>query len=134
MFAAMALGASAVQVGSRFAASNESSCHASFKQAIISANEGDTHLSLKKLIPVRLLKNEFYNKIRAAEDNNAGIEELEALLGRGRAKKGMFEGDLAEGELEIGQVSSLIREVKPAADIVKELWDEYNAIRESYHK
>jgi enoyl-[acyl-carrier protein] reductase II len=134
VFAAMALGAAGVQVGSRFAASNEASCHPAFKQAIISAGEGDTHLSLKKLTPVRLLKNDFYDKVRAAEDANAGIEELEALLGRGRAKKGMFEGDMTEGELEIGQVSSLIREVKPAADIVKELWEGYLATRETYRK
>jgi enoyl-[acyl-carrier protein] reductase II len=134
MFAAMALGASGVQVGSRFAASTESSCHENFKRAIISSAEGDTHLSLKKLTPVRLLKNEFYKKVEAAENANAGVQELEALLGRGRAKTGMFEGDLSEGELEIGQVSSMIREIKPAADIVNELWDEYNAIINSYRK
>lgn len=132
MFAAMVLGASGVQVGSRFVASEEASCHPAFKQAITGAAEGDTQLSLKKLTPVRLLKNEFYYKVKAAEDSNAGKEELEKLLGRGRAKKGMFEGDLTEGELEIGQVSSLIRDVKPAADIVKELWDEYNALLSSY--
>ena len=134
MFAAMALGASAVQVGSRFAASDEASCHPDFKKAILSASEGDTHLSLKKLTPVRLLKNEFYNKVRAAEDNNAGPEELAELLGRGRAKKGMFEGDMTEGELEIGQVSCLIKQVQPAATIVNELWEEYLALLNSYRK
>lgn len=134
MFAAMALGASAVQVGSRFAASDEASCHPDFKKAILSAAEGDTHLSLKKLTPVRLLKNEFYNKVRAAEDNNAGPEELAALLGRGRAKKGMFEGDMTEGELEIGQVSCLIKKIQPAASIVNELWEDYLTLLNSYRK
>lgn len=132
MFAAMSLGASAVQVGSRFVASAEASCHTAFKEAIIKATEGDTELSLKKLTPVRLLKNEFYHKIKAAEGSNAGAEELAIMLGRGRAKKGMFEGDLTEGELEIGQVSCLINSIQPAADIVKELWDEYSAVRDSY--
>lgn len=132
MFAAMALGASAVQIGSRFVASNEASCHPEFKQAVIDAAEGDTELSLKKLTPVRLLKNEFYHKIKAAEDCNAGINELEILLGKGRAKKGMFEGDLAEGELEIGQVSSLINDIRPAAEIVNTIWHEYNAVLSGY--
>ena len=134
MFAAMALGASGVQVGSRFAASTESSCHENFKNAIISSGEGDTHLSLKKLTPVRLLKNDFYKKVEAAENSNAGVAELEALLGRGRAKRGMFEGDLSEGELEIGQVSSLIHDIRPAAAIVDQLWTEYNDIVNSYRK
>ncbi len=128
MFAAMALGASAVQVGSRFAASDEASCHPDFKKAILSASEGDTHLSLKKLTPVRLLKNEFYNRVRAAEDNNAGPEELAALLGRGRAKKGMFEGDLDEGELEIGQVSAGIDKIQTAKEVMDELIAEYNTV------
>ena len=132
MFAAMALGASGVQVGSRFAASTEASCHINFKQAIIAAGEGDTQLSLKKLTPVRLLKNEFYEKVRLAENSNATIAELEMLLGRGRAKNGMFDGNTAEGELEIGQVSSMIKDILPAAEIVKELWDEYNAVLEGY--
>ena len=132
MFAAMALGASGVQVGSRFAASTEASCHINFKQAIIAAGEGDTQLSLKKLTPVRLLKNEFYEKVRLAENSNATIAEMEMLLGRGRAKNGMFDGNTAEGELEIGQVSSMIKDILPAAEIVKELWDEYNAVLEGY--
>ncbi len=134
MFAAMALGADAVQVGSRFVASNEASCHANFKNAIIATAEGDTQLSLKALTPVRLLKNEFYHKVKLAEDNGASREELETLLGRARAKKGMFEGDLMEGELEIGQVSSLIKQIIPAPDIVNELWAEYNSLCDSYRK
>lgn len=134
MFAAMALGAAGVQVGSRFAASIESSCHDNFKSAIISSAEGDTHLSLKKLTPVRLLKNEFYKRVNEAENNNATQAELELLLGRGRAKKGMFEGDLVEGELEIGQVSALINAIQPAADIVNDIWNGYNAVLETYRK
>ncbi len=134
MFAAMALGADAVQVGSRFVASTEASCHTNFKNAIIATAEGDTQLSLKALTPVRLLKNEFYQKVKLAEDNGASREELETLLGRARAKKGMFEGDLMEGELEIGQVSSLIKQIIPAADIVNELWAEYNRLCDSYRK
>ena len=132
MFAAMALGASGVQVGSRFAASTEASCHINFKQAIIAAGEGDTQLSLKKLTPVRLLRNEFYEKVRLAENSNATIAELAMLLGRGRAKNGMFDGNTTEGELEIGQVSSMIKDILPAAEIVKELWNEYNAVLEGY--
>ncbi len=134
MFAAMVLGASAVQIGSRFVASHEASCHFNFKNAVISSEEGDTELSLKKLTPVRLLKNEFYEQVKNAEEAYAGAEELTKLLGRGRAKKGMFEGDLIEGELEIGQVCSLIKSITPAAEIVNELWNEYNAILESFHK
>ncbi|MFN0082533.1 MAG: NAD(P)H-dependent flavin oxidoreductase [Ferruginibacter sp.] len=134
MFAAMALGASAVQVGSRFVASYEASCHINFKNAVIQAQEGDTELSLKKLTPVRLLKNEFYHKVKTAEQKNATVAELTELLGRARAKKGMFEGDMLEGELEIGQVSALFKKIMPASDIVNELWNEYNAIRNSFHK
>lgn len=130
MLAAMVLGASAVQVGSRFVASNEASSHINFKNAIINSKEGDTVLSLKQLTPVRLLKNEFYNKVVQAESNGASVSELESLLGRGRAKRGMFEGDLDEGELEIGQVSALIRGIQPAADIVAEIWKEYNALKQ----
>ena len=134
MFAAMVLGASAVQVGSRFVASNEASCHHNFKQAVINAVEGDTELSLKQLTPVRLLKNDFYKLIKNAESNNASVDELKELLGRGRAKYGMFEGDLTNGELEIGQVSSLIKNIIPAADIVNELWAEYNDILNHFRK
>lgn len=131
MLAAMILGASAVQIGTRFIASHEASSHINFKQAVISANEGDTELSLKQLTPVRLLKNEFFNKVKQAEMNAASTEELQLLLGKGRAKRGMFEGDLVEGELEIGQVSALLNKIEPAADIVAEIWQQYNAIKQS---
>lgn len=127
MLAAMVLGAQAVQVGSRFVATPEASSHINFKETIISSKEGDTQLSLKKLTPVRLIKNKFFEQVQAAEDNCASIEELETLLGRGRAKKGMFEGNLDEGELEIGQVSAIIKEIKPAAEVVKEIWHDYKA-------
>ena len=128
MLAAMVLGASGVQIGSRFVASNEASSHISFKQAVLNAGEGDTMLALKQLTPVRLLKNAFYAKVQEAESNCMPVEELAALLGRGRAKKGMFEGDMQEGELEIGQVSALIDSIKPAAEIVQEIWDEYSSL------
>lgn len=124
MAAALCLGAEAVQVGSRFVASHEASSHEAFKQAVVQAQEGDTKLMLKALTPVRLLKNEFYQAVEAAENNAVGKEELAALLGRGRAKKGMFEGDMQEGELEIGQVSALINSIQPAAEIVHELWQD----------
>jgi len=126
MAAAFALGAEAVQVGSRFVASNESSAHINFKNTLIQTKEGDTALTLKQLTPVRLIKNKFFNEVDAAEKRGASPEELTALLGRARAKKGMFEGDLNEGELEIGQVSSQIKEIKPAAEIVDELMKEFN--------
>ena len=133
MLAAIILGASGVQIGSRFVASNEASSHINFKNAVISAGEGDTHLALKQLTPVRLLKNEFYHKVQEAENNGASKEALETLLGRGRAKKGMFDGDLQEGELEIGQVSALLNDIKPAAEIVTDIWEEYNRLRELPH-
>lgn len=123
-YAAMVLGAHAVQVGSRFLASPEASSHLAFKEAIIKAGEGATELSLKKLTPVRLLKNKFYEQVKLAETQGASEIELAAILGRGRAKKGMFEGDLEEGELEVGQVCSLIHEIKPASEIVSEIWEE----------
>lgn len=126
MLAAMVLGASGVQVGSRFVASLEASCHSNFKNAVINAAEGDTMLSLKALTPVRLLKNKFFEQVQQAEFNGMSKEDLEKLLGRGRAKKGMFEGNLEEGELEIGQVSSMIETIKPAAEILHEIWAEYN--------
>lgn len=125
MLACMVLGADGVQIGSRFAASKESSAHEHFKQAIVAAKEGDTELSLKQLTPVRLIKNDFYREVKAAEAKGATLEELQQLLGRGRAKKGMFEGNLEEGELEIGQVSAGIQSVMPAADILKEIWEEF---------
>lgn len=127
MLAAMALGAEGVQIGSRFVASEESSAHPNFKQVVINANEGDTILTLKALTPVRLIKNEFYKRVEEAQARCASVEELKEILGRARAKKGMFEGDLVEGELEIGQISALIKEIKPAAEIVKEIVEEYNA-------
>lgn len=127
MLAAMVLGADGVQVGSRYVASEEASSHINFKQLIIQSNEGDTKLMLKQLAPVRLLKNEFYRQVQAAEDKGASKEELQQLLGRGRAKKGMFEGNLEEGELEIGQVSTLIRNILPAATITQQMWDEFCA-------
>ncbi|MFL5810868.1 MAG: NAD(P)H-dependent flavin oxidoreductase [Flavisolibacter sp.] len=123
--AAMILGAEAVQVGTKFVASEEASVHTNFKNVIINSKEGDTQVTLKQLTPVRLMKNTFFQQVIAAEQNGASKEELEKLLGKGRSKKGMFEGDLDEGELEIGQVSALIHEVKPAAEIVKILWEEY---------
>ncbi|MBA2612449.1 MAG: nitronate monooxygenase [Bacteroidetes bacterium] len=126
MAAAFALGAEAVQVGSRFVATPESSAHQNFKDAVIKTSEGDTVLTLKQLTPVRLIKNHFFNLVENAEKEGASKEELEQLLGRGRAKKGMFEGDLNEGELEIGQVSSAIKDIKPAAQIVDEIMEEFN--------
>src|ERR1700752_4880474 len=121
MAAAFCLGADGVQIGSLFAATQESSAHQNFKEAIIKSAEGDTQLTLKQLTPVRLIKNKFFNEVDAAEKRAATIEELEKLLGRARAKKGMFEGDLEEGELEIGQVSGAIKEIKPVAQVISEL-------------
>lgn len=125
MLAAMNLGADAVQIGSRFVASQEASAHNNFKQAVISAQEGDTLLTLKEITPVRLLKNEFSESIKNAYESCASKDELKALLGRGRAKKGMFEGDLANGELEIGQVSALLDTILPAAEIITEILSEF---------
>lgn len=125
MLAAMVLGAAGVQVGSRFVTSEESSAHFKFKEAILNAVEGDTLLSLKQLTPVRLLKNKFYNEVQHAELNFVSVAVLQSLLGKGRAKRGMFEGDLEDGELEIGQVSAIIKTIKPAAAIVAEIWDEF---------
>ncbi len=129
MLAAMALGADGVQIGSRFAASDESSLHQNFKNRIIELKEGDTHLALKKLVPVRMIKNKFFNQIQEAENKGASAEELKAILGRARAKKGMFEGDLEEGELEIGQVSAMLKEIKPVKKIVDEIILEYDNAR-----
>ncbi len=125
MLAAMTLGADAVQIGSRFVTSNESSAHDNFKNAVVEAKEGDTQLTLKDVTPVRLIKNDFYQKVAEAYSAGSSTEELKKLLGRGRAKKGMFQGDLVEGELEIGQISGLIHTVKPAAEIVEEILSEY---------
>lgn len=125
MLAAMVLGAEAAQLGSRFVASEEASSHINFKKAVISSQEGDTQLSLKQLTPVRLLKNDFFKQVQKAELSGATIEELTTLLGRARAKKGMFEGDLKEGELEIGQVSAILNDILPAGQIVKNVWKEF---------
>ncbi|HET6995641.1 MAG TPA: nitronate monooxygenase [Chitinophagaceae bacterium] len=127
MLAAMVMGAEGVQLGSRFVASEEASSHIGFKEKVISSQEGDTVLTMKQLTPVRLIKNEFYTKIQAAEWRGATPDELKTLLGRARAKQGMFEGDLEEGELEIGQVSSLLGEILPAGVIVRKLWEEFTA-------
>jgi enoyl-[acyl-carrier protein] reductase II len=125
MAAAFALGAEGVQIGSRFVASEESSAHLAFKSAVVAASEGDTLLTLKELTPVRLLKNPFFQQVAQAYQQGASPEQLAELLGRGRAKLGMFEGNLNEGELEIGQVSALIHDIQPAAHIVDEIWNEF---------
>ena len=133
MLAAMILGADGVQMGSRFVASEESSAHIDFKQKVVSIGEGETDLTLKELTAVRLIKNKFYYQIIDAYEKKSSIEELKNLLGRGRAKKGMFEGDLLEGELEIGQVSSMIKEILPVANIISEIIEEFNqASNKSY--
>lgn len=126
MAAIFALGAEAVQVGTRFALTEESSASDSFKQRCLSLNEGDTQLSLKKVSPTRMIKNEFYQQVQELEDRGASADELRTLLGRGRSKRGIFEGDLTEGELEIGQIASHIKQVIPAAEVVKEMMDAYN--------
>jgi len=125
MLAAMVMGAEGVQLGTRFVATEEASSHAAFKQKVVNAVEGDTVLSMKQLTPVRLIKNKFYDQVQQAEWRGASPDELRELLGRARAKKGMFEGDLDEGELEIGQVSSLIEKILPAGVIVRDLWMEF---------
>jgi len=125
MLAAMNLGADGVQIGSRFVASEESSAHINFKNAVINAKEGDTKLTLKEIVPVRLIKNNFFNQVQDAYQRKANVEELKELLGRGRAKKGMFEGDLDEGELEIGQISGIINEILPAHKIVEEIISDF---------
>ncbi len=132
MAAAFCLGASGVQVGSRFVATPEASSHMAFKEAVLQAGEGDTLLSLKQLTPVRLLKNKFFQQVYEAETRGAPKEELAQILGRARAKKGMFEGNLEEGELEIGQASALIKELKPAGEIVEELWQDCIETLESF--
>lgn len=130
MLAAFALGAEGVQVGSAFAVAEESSAHPKFKSRILDAVEGDTALRMKKLVPVRLLKNAFADAVAAAEAEGADAARLLGLLGRARAKAGMFEGDLEEGELEIGQVAAMITEIKPAAAILQQLWNEYQVEKE----
>jgi enoyl-[acyl-carrier protein] reductase II len=125
MLAALALGADAVQIGSAFAVAEESSAHANFKESIVNAGEGDTKLRLKKLVPVRLLKNRFADAVAQAEAAGATTEQLAELLGRARAKAGMFEGNIEDGELEIGQISAMITDIKPASTILKEIWEEF---------
>lgn len=129
MLAAMVLGADGVQIGSRFIASEECSAHINFKNKIVTADEGATDLTLKEVTAVRLMKNKFYKQIQDAYANNATIEDLKNLLGRGRAKKGMFEGDLEEGELEVGQVSAMIDTIMPVADIIDEIVEEFDLER-----
>jgi enoyl-[acyl-carrier protein] reductase II len=129
MLAAMALGADGVQIGSRFVASHEASANIQFKNAVIASKEGDTKLMLKQLTPVRLLKNDFFEKVQQAETSGASTQELMNLLSKGRAKKGMFEGDLVEGELEIGQIAALIKEIKPAQAIITEIMEEFRTAK-----
>ena len=134
MLACMVLGADGVQMGSRFVASEESSAHIAFKNEVVKSQEGDTMLTLKEITPVRLIKNEFYDRIEAKYNEGASVEDLKTLLGRGRAKKGRFEGDLKEGELEIGQVSGTLNEIKPAGEIVEEVMQEFYLAREEINK
>ncbi|MFL0063849.1 NAD(P)H-dependent flavin oxidoreductase [Tenacibaculum maritimum] len=131
MLAAMVLGADGVQIGSRFAATEESSAHNNFKETIIGVKDGDTHLTLKELAPVRLVKNEFYKQIQELYQKSPSIEELKELLGRARAKRGIFEGDLVEGELEIGQIAGLIHKIKPAKEVVKDIINEFRGLQSS---
>lgn len=125
MLAAMVLGAEGVQMGTRFVASEEASSHSNFKQTVLNLKEGDTQLSLKQLTPVRLIKNKFFQQVQEAEQRGATAEELKTILGRARAKKGMFEGDMDEGELEIGQAGALLDRILPAGEIVKKVWEEF---------
>lgn len=128
--AVMVLGAEGAQIGSRFVMTHEASSHLDFKNAIAQAKEGDTILTLKQLTPVRLIKNRFYEQVKQAEERCASVEELKTILGRARAKKGMFEGDLEEGELEIGQVSAMLEEIQPAGEVVQQLWKEFLETKE----
>lgn len=134
MLAAMILGADGVQIGSRFVASDEASSHPAFKQKVVDALEGDTHLTLKELTPVRLLKNKFYSDIQKLYSQGATIDELRILLGRARAKRGMFEGDMEEGELEIGQVAALIHDIKPAAKIISDILSEFQLAKKEVER
>lgn len=132
MLAAMVLGADGVQIGSRFVACEESSAHINFKEKVITAEDGDTHLTLKELAPVRLIKNKFYTELQELYQQNADVEQLKNKLGRGRAKLGMFEGDLENGELEIGQIAGLIHAIKPAAEIVREIVSDFNKAKKEF--
>jgi len=129
MLAAMVLGADGVQIGSRFAATIESSAHENFKQTIIDVKDGDTHLTLKELAPVRLVKNNFYQQVQELYQQNPTVDQIKELLGRARAKKGMFEGDLDNGELEIGQIAGIIHEIKPAKQVLEEIMEEFQAVK-----
>jgi len=131
MLAAMVLGADAVQIGSRFVASEESSAHINFKEKVLATEDGDTHLTLKELAPVRLIKNKFYKELQELYTENPSPEQLKELLGRARAKKGMFLGDLEDGELEIGQIAGLIHAIKPAAAIVEEIIEEFEMLKKT---
>lgn len=131
MLAAMVLGADGVQIGSRFVASQESSAHQNFKDTVVKTQEGETYLTLKEITPVRLIRNEFFDRVMKAYQENASLDQLKELLGRGRAKKGMFEGDLNEGELEIGQIAGLIDNIMPASAIVEEIISEYRQAMDS---
>ena len=131
MLATMVLGADGVQIGSRFVASDEASAHINFKEEVVNTQDGDTYLTLKELAPARLIKNQFFNELQELYRQKPTIDEIKEKLGRGRAKKGMFEGDLDNGELEIGQIAGLIHEIKPAAEIVKEIIDEFNEVKAS---
>ena len=132
MLAAMVLGADGVQIGSRFAASEESSAHENFKQTILEVKDGDTHLTLKELAPVRLVKNKFYEEIQELYQKNPTREELKDLLGRARAKKGIFEGDLVNGELEIGQIAGIIHRIASAEEIIKEIVNDFEVLKKSF--
>lgn len=134
MLAAMVLGADGVQIGSRFAATEESSAHINFKNTIVDVKDGDTHLTLKELAPVRLIKNKFFNEVQELYQHNPSIEKIKELLGRARAKKGMFEGDLENGELEIGQIAGLIHQIKPAKDVLEEIVEEFNSVKAFIHR
>ena len=134
MLAAIVLGADGIQIGSRFAATLESSAHKNFKQTIVDIKDGDTQVTLKELAPVRLVKNKFYKQIQELYKQNASKEELKELLGRARAKKGMFEGDLEEGELEIGQIAGLIHQIKSSKEVLKEIIEEFNAVKDTIHR
>lgn len=132
MLASFALGAEGVQIGSAFAVAEESSAHENFKNKIIEAVEGDTKLRMKNLVPVRLLRNEFADQVAQAEARGANREELITLLGRARAKQGMFEGDMVNGELEIGQISAMLKQIRPAGEILKEIWNEFLETKDSF--
>ena len=132
MLATMVLGAEGVQIGSRFVCTPEASSHINFKNRIVEANEGDTELVLKKITPVRLLKNDFYSQVKNAENDCVDTNTLSEILGRARAKKGMFEGDMVEGELEIGQISALIDDITPAGIVVNSIWSEFNSLLQAF--